>query len=117
MTSVPAGETEDATEASRDGSQASIDPSLAAVDVQALLAELLDGTGELVGVCTADGIAVSMNRAGRALLGRDADEIAGMPVSRFHPPGIAARLADEWLPIARRDGRWAGETELLRKDG
>ena len=83
----------------------------------ALLAEVLEDTPDLVGVASADGVAELMNKAGRDLLGIPEAELAGASIRTMHTDASNARLANEGLPAARRDGRWTGETELKTRDG
>ncbi|MFH5803370.1 PAS domain S-box protein [Alienimonas sp. DA493] len=91
--------------------------SVAAARRSALFGELLERTGDMVCLWTAEGVVESLNRAGRRLLGFSRRAAEGRPVEALYPPEALRRLREEGLPTAERTGRWSGETELLRADG
>jgi len=89
-----------------------------AENVRRRLASMVEATPDLVGLADPEGRPLYINQAGRRLLGLDPDaELADRHVSEFHPPWAAEKLEQEALPIARREGSWAGETAVVGPDG
>ena len=89
----------------------------AAVRRAALLAEVIENADDLIGIATAAGTAEFMNQSGLRMLDRPEATAEGLPISEFHSPASLERVETVGLPTARREGRWAGETELARADG
>lgn len=83
-----------------------------------LYAEILDSTHDFVCVADARGNTVSINPAGRRMLGLEGDEdLSRVHVSSYHPKWAGDVILKEGIPAAVRDGTWRGETALLSRDG
>lgn len=76
---------------------------------------LIEATSDFVAIADGEGTAVYINPAGRRSIGRE-DE-GRMPLTNFHSPEAGVQMLSEHIPSAMRDGIWAGETELMHKDG
>ena len=89
-----------------------------AAQTKARLVAILEATPDFVGIVDAKTQAVVyLNRAGRRLIGvADDGEVAHRLLSELHPPAAFARLEQEALPAALREGTWRGES-LLRGGG
>jgi PAS domain S-box-containing protein len=82
------------------------------------LAAIIETTTDVVTLTDVDGHMLYMNRAGRRLLGLSANEdLSGLTVSDLQPQSAAARVVEEGIPLAVRDGVWSGESALLARDG
>ena len=89
-----------------------------AEQAMARLVAILEATPDLVGTSDAAGRALYLNRAGRRMLGIGDDEPLGdRHIAQFHPAPAAARVLEEAIPTALRDGAWSGESRLRRADG
>ncbi|MCB1886065.1 MAG: transporter substrate-binding domain-containing protein [Rhodocyclaceae bacterium] len=70
------------------------------------------------GMAAMDGRIVYMNAALCRLLGLpEGGDTVPDGFARFYGPDDQRRLREEVLPATMRDGRWSGETELVRCDG
>ncbi|MCB1955122.1 MAG: transporter substrate-binding domain-containing protein [Rhodocyclaceae bacterium] len=70
------------------------------------------------GMAAMDGRIVYLNAALRRLLGLpEGGDAPPEGFARFYQPDDQRRLREEVLPAVMRDGRWSGETELVRSDG
>ena len=84
---------------------------------QRLLA-ILEATPDLVSTADTNGRLLYMNRSGRQLIGKGADEdLKTALIPDAHPAWAQKLIAEEGLPVARRNGLWSGETAILRHDG
>lgn len=82
------------------------------------MVEILETTEDLVASCDPTGFLTYMNAAGRRMLGIGPEEdLAGLSIRQFHPPGAGERIIDVAHPSANRDGSWNGETTFLSRDG
>jgi diguanylate cyclase (GGDEF)-like protein/PAS domain S-box-containing protein len=82
------------------------------------LAEIVESTSDFVGMASADGSTLWVNRPGRRMLGIPEDEdLLGVPISKHSPDWAARKIIQEGLPGARREGIWKGETALRIRDG
>ena len=89
-----------------------------AEQAMARLVAILEATPDLVGTSDAAGRALYLNRAGRRMLGIGDDEPLGdRHIAQFHPAPAAARVLEEAIPTALREGAWSGESRLRRADG
>jgi PAS domain S-box-containing protein len=91
-----------------------------AEEARARLAAILEATPDYVSILDAEGRRIYVNRAGRAMLGRgddDDNDISDLTIYDNRPEWARAVIRDEAIPIAVRDGVWAGETALLDSDG
>ena len=77
---------------------------------------LIKSTSDLVGVCDPAGITLSINPAGRCMLGvAENEEIIGTHVSNWHSEEQAKILAQECMPVAIEQGEWRGTTRVLNR--
>ena len=89
-----------------------------AEQAMARLVAILEATPDLVGTSDASGRALYLNRAGRRILGvGDEEPLGERHVAQFHPAPAAARVIEEAIPTALREGAWSGESRLRRADG
>lgn len=86
----------------------------AALRRQALVFELMY---DAVIVTDADDRVSEWNRGAERMLGYSRREALGREVGFWHGPQEAAKLRREVMPAVRRDGRWSGQMNFLRKDG
>ncbi len=87
-------------------------------EAMARLVAIIEATPDFVGTCDALGHPLYVNRAGRRMVGLGPDEpLAGRHIAELHPAAAAARLLDEAIPKALREGVWSGENALRHKDG
>ncbi len=85
---------------------------------QERLLALLDSTPDFVGIATAEGNAVHVNPAGRAMLGLAPDApLEGLTIPDFHPAWATRRIEEQALPTARREGAWSGESAIAGPAG
>ena len=89
-----------------------------AEEAMARLVAIIEATPDFVGTCDAMGHALYINRAGRRMVGLAPDEpLAGRHIAELHPASAAARVLEEAIPGALRDGVWSGENALRHQDG
>lgn len=82
------------------------------------LAALMDATPDLVCNFTPEGKLVSLNRAGRRLLGIGPKEsLEAAEITCFLSPEAKEILLHEAIPAACRQGQWQGEMTLACRDG
>ncbi len=82
------------------------------------LAAVLEATPDLVAIADADGRRIYMNQAARRLLGLDdTADISHTTLADNRPAWARARILEEAIPTAVRDGLWQGEADLLTSDG
>lgn len=97
---------------------ASLEQQRAIEEEQARLAAVLEATTDFVSFATPEGRIIYLNNAGRRLIGMsDTDDLSGRMIPNVHPPWAAARVLEEGLPAATKEGTWNGETALLHLDG
>lgn len=70
-------------------------------------------TPDFVGIAEVDGRVVSINDAGREMLGYS----DGLVMGQIHTAWSRRQLIEVGLPTALSEGRWVGESEFLRSDG
>ncbi|HSG81615.1 MAG TPA: PAS domain S-box protein [Gemmatimonadota bacterium] len=89
-----------------------------AEETQRRLAEILEGTPDLVGIATVDGQNIYLNPAGRNLLGVNSESAPSpRPIWEYHTPDHAELVRDQALPAAIRDGSWSGEAAFVSHEG
>jgi PAS domain S-box-containing protein len=89
-----------------------------AEQAMARLVAIVEATPDLVLTCDASLRPLYLNRAGRRMLGIAADDpLTERHLAAFHPPGAAARVLDDAVPTALREGVFCGETLLRHEDG
>ncbi len=85
---------------------------------RARLAAIIDGTPDFVKMADPRGRVLTVNPAGRRMLGIAPDEdVTNRTVADLHPPDVARRLLEEAFPAAARAGTWRAETRFLAADG
>lgn len=87
-----------------------------ATATQARLAEIVHHTSDFVAIADAEGKTVYVNAAGQQLVGDDGMRLRGS-LFDYTPTRTAARLREQVLPDAERNGRWEGEMGLQHSDG
>ena len=89
-----------------------------AEEEQQKLATIIQSTTDFVGVCDAQGNALSINRAGREILGipLDADVVA-QPIMQWHSDEDAKLLKEVAFPEAIKNGEWRGVTNVRNNEG
>ena len=89
-----------------------------AEEAMARLVAIIEATPDFVATSDALGHPLYINRAGRRMVGLGLDEpLAERHIAEFHPPLAAARLLEEAIPTALREGVWSGENSLRHHDG
>ncbi len=68
-------------------------------------------------VTDSDGTITDWNPAATRIFGYSAEEVLGKTPSMFHRPDEQPALTASILASVERDGYWAGETRIVRKDG
>jgi PAS domain S-box-containing protein len=87
-------------------------------EAHARFTKILESTSDFVGMTSAGGLVLYLNAAGRELLGWPPDRtVAGVHFSTLVPAWVAEIIFEEGIPLAIREGTWAGETALLHADG
>lgn len=80
------------------------------------LARVLDESRDFVGIARPDGTPTFVNGAGRALIGLpDLEAACRLPLIKYFVERDRARVRDEVIPTALRDGYWEGEMRLLHQ--
>ena len=91
---------------------------LQAEKVQAHLRTILDRTPVFVAMADRTGALFYLNPAARTLVGLGAQEdLSGLTLIGCQAPGARARIAEEALPAAERDGAWSGDSLLIGRGG
>ena len=85
---------------------------------QSHLSNIMDKTPMLIGMSDHLGDLFYLNPAGRSLLGLSAqDSLAGLSLSNCQAPQERARIEQQALPTARREGNWSGDSVLSSRSG
>jgi PAS domain S-box-containing protein len=85
---------------------------------RARLAAIIDGTPDFVKMADPRGRVLTVNPAGRRMLGIGLDDdVTSRSIADLHPPDIARRLLEEAFPTAARVGSWTAETRFRAADG
>ncbi|MDX1631533.1 MAG: PAS domain S-box protein, partial [Thermoanaerobaculia bacterium] len=82
------------------------------------LLEVVETAADFVGLCDTELRVIFVNRAGLRMLGFDEEaDLEGDPIAKFHPEEIGRTIREKWIPGARREGIWRGESALVHRDG
>ncbi len=82
------------------------------------VSEIVKNSSDFIGSTDATGKVVSLNRAGRLLMGIGLDEdVARLRINDFHPDDTTQHLLSVALPETRRVGHWSGESVLRDREG
>ena len=75
---------------------------------------LVKTTSDFVAVCDPEGNTLTINPAGRHMLGIAEDEkVVGSPISNWHSEEHARKLSEEYIPVAIEQGEWRGTIHIL----
>ncbi|MFB2893278.1 PAS domain S-box protein [Aerosakkonemataceae cyanobacterium BLCC-F50] len=89
-----------------------------AEQAQARLIAILEATPDFVGIGTAEGRNIYINKAGRQMVGvGENEDLSNTCFQDYHPESVMELLVNEVLPIAIEKGSWSGETALLHRNG
>jgi len=89
-----------------------------AEETRARLTAILDATPDLVAIANADLTTLYMNPAGRRMLGLDEHaDLTGRWIGNTYSERARARIFDEAIPTAEREGLWRGESAFTSADG
>ncbi|MGA9379997.1 MAG: PAS domain S-box protein, partial [Phormidium sp.] len=89
-----------------------------AEQAQARLIAILEATPDFVGIGTAEGRNIYMNKAGRQIVGvGENEDISNTYFQDYHPEAVMQFIVNEALPLAIEKGSWSGETALLHRNG
>lgn len=94
-----------------------ISERLQARDEQSRLVSILEATTDFVSIFDTKGKPPFINRAGRQMLGINANEDLSHVNLLLHPSWASNVVLREGIPAALREGVWKGETALLARDG
>ena len=78
---------------------------------------VLENTNDFVGIADIDGNVSYINPAGLAMIGRSDEDPTSMKIASVYAPESSARVMAEVLPLAIREGTWAGENSYLNRNG
>lgn len=79
---------------------------------------VLQAMSDLAATMSPTGTLLSLNRAGRRLLGvGDEDELRGLNLLESFPPWAHDLLVSEGIPVALETGSWSGDTAILGTTG
>lgn len=82
------------------------------------LVSILEETTDLVAIYDTSLRVQFLNRAGRAMLGLDAQvDLSTRTLADLHPADVTERLLSEVLPRAVLEGSWVGDSALVGADG
>lgn len=91
---------------------------LQAENIQSRLSTIVDKAPVFTAMADSSGALFYLSPAGRALVGLDEqEELSGLTLVGCQAPGARARIAEEAVPAAERDGIWSGSSVLLGRDG
>ncbi len=100
------------------GTVTDIDDMKRAERMNRKLAAIIEASGDLITAATPEGCLDYINRAGRALLGfGELDSLDQFHLEDLHPAWAYQRIRDEAIPAALAQGRWLGDTVMVRRDG
>ena len=68
-------------------------------------------------VTDSSGAIIDWSQAAERIYGYSRDEVLGKSPAMFHPPDVAEESTADVLASLEREGYWAGEMRVVRKDG
>ena len=84
---------------------------------QEQLNALIKSTSDLVGVCDPTGTTLSINPAGRRMLGVTEDkDVVGANISNWYSDDQAKIVLEKYMPVALKQGEWRGTTSILNRE-
>jgi len=87
-------------------------------DVQDRMAAIVEHSPDFVATLTPSGHLLSLNRAGRRMVGLSpGEEVAGRTLGEFHPHWARTLVDDVARPWAREKGSWVGRSALISSSG
>lgn len=79
---------------------------------------VLEAATDFVASADMDGHLVYMNRAGRRVVGIEANaDVSHLEITSFYAPEAQALIREQAIPVALREGVWSGEVDLIGHDG
>ncbi|MDY6781680.1 MAG: PAS domain S-box protein [Cyanobacteriota bacterium] len=89
-----------------------------AEEARARLTAILESTSDFVGIADMEGRHLYMNQAGRGLCEIPPEEdISEYYIAEMLPEKAKAKVLQQGIPNALRDGTWQGETAILSRSG
>lgn len=89
-----------------------------AEEEQQKLATIIETTTDFVGLCDADGNTLSINVAGRRMLGISLDEdITGTPIDKWYTAETSELVSEVAMPAVMETGEWRGVTKINNQKG
>ena len=89
-----------------------------AEEKQQKLATIIETTSDFVGICDATGKTLSINPAGREMLGIPLEEdIVGTSIDSWHTDEQAKLIKETVIPVVMKDGLWRGVTKASNRNG
>jgi PAS domain S-box-containing protein len=87
-------------------------------DVRDRMAAIVEHSPDFIATLTAGGHLLSLNRAGRRMVGLSpGEEVAGRKLGDFHPDWARTLIDEVARPWARDRGSWVGRSALLSPSG
>ena len=78
---------------------------------------LIKTTSDFVGVCDPEGNTLSVNPAGRRMLGvAEDDDVVGSPIANWCPEKDALKLTEDYISVAMEEGEWRGTSHILNSE-
>ena len=82
------------------------------------LASVLEETSDFVGICDEEGKVRFVNKAGLQMAGLpEGTDVKSLTMQDFHPPEVSEMLRTVAIKLAKEQGSWRGDTDLLKTDG
>jgi rsbT co-antagonist protein RsbR len=78
---------------------------------------LVEAITDMIGIADFSGQTTYINPSGCAMLGYTLEEANTHNIMQYVPPHLRAAYQEDYIPTVMREGKWHGETELVRKDG
>jgi rsbT co-antagonist protein RsbR len=92
-----------------------LEESRLAVREATMLKALVDATNDFVAMADPQGNSIFVNPGGLAMLGWD--HFPGGQIPLYQTPAAVEQLDKEAFPVAMKEGRWQGESEMMTREG